>query len=504
MPLAFNASFVPYDKADKVPVGTEGWRARSPRSTMVLYDLKTFTPIMALIFRVPNDESVLTALYPLEGKARPKFASNETDLYCRAVMTQQKHEIEFRVVNLLNQGSLHFQLGELNEINVVGPRETVIIDTDQKTKHTIVIQNYIDKVTGQTVAAKDVEHKKDHPRIVLPFHVCPEQGYGHLFENTEWRSASLIFLQKKPEAMVRNLFDFEERRRANLADSRQTYGDHHADPNTRTFWGNNTFGAAPAAPAGRGPHPIGSDHTFGVQPASSSQNHKEMMPNDDFSFAHESYRGPSVVSPCGFPASQTYGMSAAASSVANPYGTLSAPQKRSVSGHEDDEGARGPPRGKSKGPAPKGKGPLEVVMTQGKAKSVESRQCDLQFCYKYMIDSIHIWFAVYPELTIPPLFETDVEEEVWVHNHEPGIKLSRVKHSQPDECCVCMVEDVSVVLLECGHAACCKTCASSPMIKDCPLCRKPKTMVVPILFPTDEEAFPVSQDAMDCSIAVES
>ncbi|KAF4518574.1 hypothetical protein B566_EDAN015734 [Ephemera danica] len=49
------------------------------------------------------------------------------------------------------------------------------------------------------------------------------------------------------------------------------------------------------------------------------------------------------------------------------------------------------------------------------------------------------------------------------------------------KCCICLVNAVNTVQLECGHACCCRDCIAGLLV--CPLCRKEiRTFAAPVFF----------------------
>ncbi|KAL6063564.1 E3 ubiquitin-protein ligase rififylin isoform X15 [Balamuthia mandrillaris] len=54
---------------------------------------------------------------------------------------------------------------------------------------------------------------------------------------------------------------------------------------------------------------------------------------------------------------------------------------------------------------------------------------------------------------------------------------------ESDLCTVCMDNTIDTVFLECGHLACCKSCAKQLQNKECPICREPILRVVAIYRP---------------------
>lgn len=58
-----------------------------------------------------------------------------------------------------------------------------------------------------------------------------------------------------------------------------------------------------------------------------------------------------------------------------------------------------------------------------------------------------------------------------------------VSSSAPaEECSICMDAKPDAVFVECGHVACCLACAQNPALKECPICRKEKKLVVKVFF----------------------
>ena len=54
------------------------------------------------------------------------------------------------------------------------------------------------------------------------------------------------------------------------------------------------------------------------------------------------------------------------------------------------------------------------------------------------------------------------------------------KEEKIGDCVICLDQPIGTVFLECGHLACCRTCASSPQLKNCPICRAPILRILPI------------------------
>jgi hypothetical protein len=52
-----------------------------------------------------------------------------------------------------------------------------------------------------------------------------------------------------------------------------------------------------------------------------------------------------------------------------------------------------------------------------------------------------------------------------------AVASSVTKELDPErECCICIVEERQIAFIPCGHAVCCRTCATK--LKECPVCRK--------------------------------
>jgi hypothetical protein len=83
--------------------GFEGYMSNEPRSTMILYSNKTYTPLAALQFHAkkPFAKCLLTA--------RPQEKDSSTHIF-QGLINEDNHVFYFSIVNLCPKGSINFNI----------------------------------------------------------------------------------------------------------------------------------------------------------------------------------------------------------------------------------------------------------------------------------------------------------------------------------------------------------------------------------------------------------
>lgn len=178
----------------------EGYTTGS--NCIILYSSVDAIPIASVHLIPRSDEKSKTLI-----SVHPGLVLKDADIF-QGIITRDEKEIAFAITNLLVNENLHVNIYpcdkdgktqnnimNINKINALYPLETVIVDSNQTTEKTIVLQK-INNITLEESESKEAREEKRG--TYFKFIVHPD-SFGITtakMTRTEWRCSDFVVLMK--------------------------------------------------------------------------------------------------------------------------------------------------------------------------------------------------------------------------------------------------------------------------------------------------------------------